>query len=55
MKWEESRKTLETLLGSLAIVEDKEVEMAMVRAGELVPRVPVSNPAFHVEPQFRFT
>ena len=45
-KWEESRKTFWKLYwGSLAIVEDKEVERAMVRAGTLVPKLPVASPA----------
>ncbi|MGB8817120.1 MAG: hypothetical protein WCC66_04275 [Rhizobiaceae bacterium] len=44
-KWEESRKTFWKLYwGSLAIVEDKEVEKAMVRAGALVPKLPVASP-----------
>lgn len=46
VKWEESRKTFWKLYwGSLAIVEDKAVEQAMVVAGNLVPKTPVANPA----------
>jgi hypothetical protein len=46
VKWEESRKTFWKLYwGSLAIVEDREVEQAMVRAGRLVPKLPLANPA----------
>ena len=46
VKWEESRKTFWKLYwGPLAIVEDKEVEQAMVSAGNLVPKTPVANPA----------
>ena len=46
VKWGESRKTFWKLYwGPLAIVEDKEVEQAMVSAGNLVPKTPVANPA----------
>jgi hypothetical protein len=45
VKWEESRKTFWKLYwGSLAIVEDKGVEQAMVKAGALVPKAPVPSP-----------
>ncbi len=45
-KWEEARKTFWKLYwGPLAIVEDRGVEAAMVRAGAIVPRSPVTNPA----------